>query len=78
MQEFLRPKFLVALWKPVLNNLRRLGYQFQAVRQAGAYNGQRNLSTHLKYAEAKTVFDAFNPPHPSPLPQLGRGNGFLP
>jgi len=55
----LQPSFVVALWTPVLDSLKRLGYQFGGVQQTGSYNGQRNLTTGRKYEGAKTVFDTY-------------------
>jgi hypothetical protein len=58
--EALRPRFVVALWLPVIDSLKALGYQFAGVRQAGSYNGQRNLPKAKKYQGAKRVFDSFS------------------
>lgn len=58
--ESLRPRFIAALWRPVLGSLRQLGYLFAGVEMTGAYNGQRNLPIHKRYEDVKKVFDAFN------------------
>jgi len=57
--ESLKPRFVVALWKPVLKSLELLGYRFDGVEKFTSYNGQRNLRSEEKYEGVKAIFDVF-------------------
>lgn len=56
--ELLQPTHVLALWKPIIEVLERLGYPLQD-KMVGYYNGARHLTKDKRYATARGVVDNF-------------------
>ena len=56
MLDWLAPTHVVALWKPIIGILNKLGFNVDAV-VSGYHNGARHLTKDQRYAAALRVFD---------------------
>lgn len=56
--EQLRPTHVLALWKPIIGVLERLGYPLHD-KVVGYYSGARHLTKDARYATARGVVDRF-------------------
>ena len=54
----LKPRYLVAQWKPVITSIHSLGFDISRIETA-AYSGQRNLSIQERMREIRPLFKKF-------------------